>query len=77
MRYLPQIQPRARSVGFRGISRGALQRAIHSFKYRRNRARAHILGEMVLQALPVDPPPQALLAPVPLSGERLRERGFN
>ncbi len=56
---------------------GALQRAIHSFKYQRNRALAHSLGEMVLQALPADLPPQTLLAPVPLSDEQLRERGFN
>ena len=31
----------------------------------------------MLQALPADLPPQTLLAPVPLSDEQLRERGFN
>ncbi len=59
------------------IHTGALQQAIHQFKYQRRRELAPILGRLLFDYwqtvnLPID-----LVLPVPLHPSRQRERGYN
>jgi ComF family protein len=53
-----------------------LDRLIHSFKYSGNLAVGPLLSELLLQAVSIVPKPDVVI-PMPLSAERLRERGFN
>jgi len=59
---------------------GAMQRALHSFKYRPLRRLRKRLGLMLAQAilkLRAQAPAAMLVVPVPLHRRRLRQRGFN
>jgi ComF family protein len=62
-----------------GLLRGPLRRAVHRLKYRSRRAAAGALADLlrfpVTQLGPLAP--ELVVIPVPLHGERLRERGFN
>ncbi|RPI43790.1 MAG: ComF family protein [Betaproteobacteria bacterium] len=53
-----------------------LDRLIQSFKYAGNLAVAPLLAELMLTAIEGTPLPDVIV-PMPLSPERLRERGFN
>ena len=53
-----------------------LDRLVQSFKYAGNLAAAPLLADLVLAAVAGAPLPD-LIIPMPLSAERLRERGFN
>lgn len=53
-----------------------LDRLVQSLKYSGNLAIAPLLADVMLAEIPVDSTPD-LVVPMPLSAERLRERGFN
>lgn len=53
-----------------------LDRLIQRFKYAGNLAAAPLLADLMLPAIAREPKPD-LIVPMPLSRERLRERGFN
>lgn len=53
-----------------------LDRLIQSFKYSGHLAIAPLLADVMLAEIPVDSSPDLVVA-MPLSAERLRERGFN
>jgi ComF family protein len=53
-----------------------LDRLIQSFKYSGNLAVAPLLVDLMLPAILAEPLPDVIV-PMPLSAERLRERGFN
>lgn len=53
-----------------------LDRLIQSFKYSGNLPVAPLLAELMLPAIRTEPLPDVIVA-MPLSAERLRERGFN
>jgi len=53
-----------------------LDRLIQSFKYSGNLAVAPLLTDLLMSCIPRRPLPD-LIIPMPLSNERLRERGFN
>jgi ComF family protein len=54
-----------------------LRDAIIALKYRRRRRLAEPLGALFVAGLPAHVHECAVVVPVPLHGERLRERGFN
>jgi ComF family protein len=56
-----------------------IREAIHRFKFGGRRDKAGFLGELMVAALNREPAYReaTLVVPVPLSRERLRERGFN
>jgi ComF family protein len=60
------------------VYEGVLRDALHAFKFSGKRALARPLGDLVIEqcraSLPTD---VDAVVPVPLSGERERERGFN
>ena len=56
---------------------GPLRTAIHALKYKHNPALAQSLAQLMAHHWPTDLPANAVLMPVPLSTERLHERGFN
>lgn len=56
---------------------GAIEQAIHSFKYRGVRAAAPELGRLLTGYLAEHPMPGDVLVPVPLHPRRLRNRGYN
>lgn len=56
---------------------GVLREAIHRFKYRRLKALAVPLGQMMGEYLLAHPLPGEVLVPVPLHTSRERERGYN
>jgi ComF family protein len=66
-------------LGAAYVFSGAMRRAIHRFKYERERARADHLGALLVPLLRHLPPAVAAphLIPVPLAAARLRERGYN
>lgn len=65
-------------LGAAHVHTGAIRRAIHRFKYERERARAAHLGALLLPLLRHLPPEVApRLIPVPLAAPRQRERGYN
>jgi ComF family protein len=53
-----------------------LDRLVHAFKYGGRLAVAPLLADLLLREVRDAPRPE-LIVPMPLSGERLRERGFN
>lgn len=61
-----------------GIYDGALRESVHALKFRRRRALAEPLGELLASAA-ADPVFRNvnLIVPVPLHPRRVRERGFN
>ena len=63
-----------RSLALHG---GPLRRAIHSLKYRHNPPLSEVLAGMMDRRWPSALPRDAVLIPVPLSAERMKERGFN
>ena len=56
---------------------GAIQEAVHAFKYRNLRAAAPKLGELMGRFLTSGRIPGDLLVPVPLHSSRRRQRGYN
>lgn len=58
---------------------GPTQKALHHLKYRHDAGLAETLAGLVASRLgrPANVPHTALVVPVPLSPERLRERGYN
>jgi ComF family protein len=66
-------------IGAGFVFSGAIRRAIHRFKYQRERARAEHLGALLVPLLRHLPPAASAphLIPVPLAAARLRERGYN
>lgn len=56
---------------------GPLQRALHRLKYRRDVILADALAQVLLQTWQAHALPGDRVVPVPLSSERLRERGYN
>lgn len=56
---------------------GPIKDLIHAFKYENQRALALELGPILLQSWPDSLPQPAILIPVPLSAQRLKERGYN
>ena len=56
---------------------GPVREAIHSLKYGNFRAIAPDLGRLLVDYLNSMPLPATLLAPVPMHGRRLRQRGYN
>ena len=66
-------------VGIRSAAffEGSLQKSIHRFKYRRELILADTLAGLMIAAGPVEAPAGCLVVPVPLSPERLAERGYN
>jgi ComF family protein len=65
--------------GIRSVTlhQGPVRKAIHGFKYRRQRDLAPVLGSLLADYLILNPPPGDLLAPVPLHPGRQRQRGYN
>ncbi len=59
------------------IFEGALQQAIHTFKYDRVRRMAAPLGDLIVARLREHPLPADAIIAVPLHPKRLAERGFN
>lgn len=60
-----------------GVFEGALQSALHQLKYQRDAILADTLGEALAAAPLWADVPDGVIVPVPLSTERLRERGYN
>lgn len=60
-----------------GVFAGALQQAIHALKYEHLRDLAGTLGRLQAEAIQRAHWPSALILPVPLHEDRLRERGYN
>ena len=60
-----------------GYLEGALQTAIHRFKYSNVRPLATPLGELATEYLEHNPLPVETIVPVPLHAARLCERGYN
>lgn len=62
-----------------GPYEGVLKEAIHRFKYNGRRSLAAYLAELMAGALRAEPlfAGVDLIIPVPVSGDRLRQRGFN
>lgn len=56
---------------------GPLQRAMHRLKYKRDIILADTLGDLLAAAASDLARPPRIVVPVPLSAERLRERGYN
>ena len=56
---------------------GIVRQAVHQFKYRRLKAMAAPLGQLMADYLGAHPLPCGVLTPVPLHPKRLRERGYN
>lgn len=56
---------------------GPLRAAIHHFKYRGLHVLAQPLAGILIDAWREEAPPAALLIPVPLHPQRVRERGYN
>lgn len=54
-----------------------LRQAIHRFKYAGLRALGPVLGEMLYDCWDAEPWPVDVIVPVPLHGQRQRERGYN
>jgi ComF family protein len=65
--------------GIRSVSlhQGPLRKAIHGFKYGRQRDLAPVLASLLADYLILNPLPADLLAPVPLHPNRQRQRGYN
>ncbi len=65
--------------GIRSVTlhQGPVRKAIHGFKYRRQRDLAPILGSLLADYLILNPLPGDLLVPVPLHPDRQRQRGYN
>lgn len=72
-------QPDSALTGVRSVAffEGPLQQAIHCLKYKRDIILADALAGMLREAWQVYNLPGDLVIPVPLSSERLRERGYN
>lgn len=73
-RRMPFVGQGLRSLAFHS---GTLRKAIHALKYRRNPPLSESCAELMSQGWPESLPADAVLMPVPLSSERMRERGFN
>ncbi|MCC7359351.1 MAG: ComF family protein [Anaerolineales bacterium] len=56
---------------------GPLQQALHRFKYKHDVILADTLGERLARSATLADVPAGLVVPVPLSAERLAERGYN
>jgi ComF family protein len=56
---------------------GPLRNALHTLKYRENTPLSQAFAQLMAQHWPLPFPADAVLMPVPLSSERMRERGFN
>lgn len=56
---------------------GPLQQALHQFKYKRDVILADTLGERLARSTALGDVPDGVVVPVPLSAERLAERGYN
>ena len=56
---------------------GTVRQAIHQLKYRRLKAMAVPLGQLMADFLHAHPLPHDILIPVPLHSRRLRQRGYN
>ncbi len=56
---------------------GVMREAIHQLKYRKLRALATTLAQLLNDYLITNPVPGDVLVPVPLHRKRLRERGYN
>ena len=63
-----------RSLAFHA---GPLRQAIHALKYRHNPPLSEVLAGLMAARWPGCLPDDAILMPVPLSAERMHERGFN
>jgi len=65
--------------GLRAVGQyeGVLREAIHRFKYRRLKALAGPLGQMMGRYLLAHPLPGEVIVPVPLHPSREQERGYN
>jgi ComF family protein len=63
-----------RSLAFHS---GPMRHAIHSLKYRHNPPLAQTLAGLMARDWPPSLPTAAMILPVPLAVDRLRERGFN
>ncbi len=73
-RRIPFLGQGLRSLAFHA---GPLREAVHALKYRRAWPLSEALAEIMARQWPAGLPVEAVLAPVPLSPERARERGFN
>jgi ComF family protein len=71
-------RPLAPLAGLRSLAffEGALQQALHQLKYKRDIILADTLGALLATAPGISLPP-GVVVPVPLSAERLHERGYN
>ena len=56
---------------------GPLQKALHGLKYKRDIILADTLAQVLFEAWPALALPGDLVVPIPLSAERLHERGYN
>ncbi len=72
-------QARGALAGIRSVAffEGPLQNALHRLKYRRDIILADTLAGPLARAWAVAALPGDVVVPVPLSAERLRERGYN
>lgn len=59
------------------LFQGAVQQAVHQFKYNNCKALASPLAELLAEELERRPLPAQVIVPVPLHPRRLRERGYN
>lgn len=57
--------------------KGAVQAAVHAFKYDGRTRLVRVLGEWLVEGLAEACWPVELIVPVPLHASRLRERGYN
>ncbi|MBN1161442.1 MAG: ComF family protein, partial [Dehalococcoidales bacterium] len=56
---------------------GVIRKAVHELKYRNLKAIATLLADLLHDYLLENPVPGNVLVPVPIHGQRLRERGYN
>jgi ComF family protein len=72
-------RPRSALAGIRSVAffEGPLQNALHRLKYKRDVILADTLARLLARAWDPAEVPGEVVVPVPLSAERLRERGYN
>lgn len=72
-----RLAPALAAVRAACVYEGLARTAVHTLKFRSGRSLAPVLAEWLREAVARRPLQADLVAPVPLSPERLRERGYN
>lgn len=72
-----RLSPALSAVHAAFVYEGAARNAVVTLKFRSGRYLAELMGNLLRQQLETHPIAADLVVPVPLSRDRLRERGFN